>query len=138
MLAKRAERLDRKMTAAPRGSIGFIAIFEMVLGFLKLCPKPVDPVPVNPTPTPTPAQSAAWNDAHHLKSTAKKERQSDGSYAGPGFNKTVRGILKQSRRDGERMRRPEAVEAATKSFADADNDKIENVYSDIIELRHVG
>jgi len=135
MLAKRAEKLDKKMTAAPRGAIGFLAIFELVLGLLKLCPKPVDPVPPNPTPSPTPAQSAAWNDAHHMKSTAKRERLADGTYGGPGFNKTVRGIMKQSRRDGQRMRRPEAIEAATNSFADADNDKIENVYSDILEMR---
>ena len=135
MLARRAERLDRKMTEAPRGSIGFLAIFEMVLGFLKLCPQPVDPVPVNPTPNPTPAQSAAWNDAHKLKTTAKKERRDDGSYAGPGFRKTVAGIMKQSRRDGKKMKRPEAIEAATATFDDGYNDKMESIYGDILETR---
>lgn len=136
MLAKRAERLDKKMTAAPRGAIGFLAIFEMVLGFLKLCPPPVEPVPPNPTPSPTAAQQSAWNDAHKLKVTAKNERQADGSYDGKGFRKTVAGIMKQSRRDGARMKRPEAIEAATKTFDDGYNDKIENIYSDILESRH--
>lgn len=111
-------------------------LFSFIFGLLGACPKPVVPTPVNPTPSPTPAQSAAWEDAHKLKCKAAESRQSDGSYSGPAFRKTVAEMVKTKRRDGEKIRRKEAVDAVSDAFDDANASRIEDIYVEVCEFRH--
>jgi hypothetical protein len=94
------------------------------------------PAPVNPTPSPSPVQAAAWDDAWKLKSTAEGALQSDGSYSGKGFQKTVSETRKKSRRDGQKMKKSEAVEAVSAMFDDARSSAMPELYSDVLEARH--
>jgi len=136
MLAKRAERIDRKLKETPRGVFPIMEIFQVIMGIIGMCPKPVVPAPVNPTPSPSPVQAAAWDDAWKLKSTAEGALQDDGSYSGKGFQKTVAETRKKSRRDGQKMKKSEAIEAVSAMFDDARSSTMPDLFSDVLEARH--
>lgn len=137
MLAKRAERIDKKLKQSPRGVIPILEIFQLVLGFLSACKKPPTPAPVNPTPNPTPAQTAAWDDAWTLKQKAIEAQKPNGTFGGAGFNRTVKETLQKKRRDGEKIKRAAAEEVVSEMFADAVIDSMPSIYSDVCEARHV-
>lgn len=115
--------------------IPILEIFTIVMNLIKLCPKPVVPEPVNPTPNPTPAQAKAWSEAHKLKCKANDAVRNDG-YGGQGFNAAVRDLMKEKRRDGEKIKRKEAVEAVSQTFDDARSSTMADLYGDVLEFNH--
>lgn len=134
ILAKRAKRIESKLPEDTRGAISLLVVFDIVMSLLKACPKPVVPTPVNPTPNPTPVQSAAWEDAHKLKQKAIEARRDNGTFGGKGFNGSVAELMKKSRRDGEKIRRKEAVESVSASFEDAISSSMPDLYGDVMEF----
>lgn len=135
-MAKRAQRIDSNLKETPRGVIPFMEIFQLVIGLLGMCPKPVTPAPDSKITNPTPAQSAAWEDAWKIKCKAKQSAKDDGTYGGPAFTRTVSETLQKSRLDGQKMKRRQAVEVVTKMFADAESSSMPELYSDVLEARH--
>lgn len=136
MLAKRAQRVESNFKETPKGTFPFMQFFQMVIGLLGMCPNTVTPAPVNPTENPSPVQAAAWEDAWKIKTKAKQSAKEGGGFGGPAFNKTVAETMKKSRRDGQRMKRKEAVEAVSQMFADAAASSMPELYSDVLEARH--
>lgn len=114
----------------------FMEIFQLIIGLLGVCPKPVTPPPANPTANPSPVQSSAWEDAWKIKCKAKQSAKDDGTYGGPAFSRTVTETMKKSRLDGQKLKRKEAVEAVTQMFADAAASSMPELYSDVLEARH--
>ena len=136
MLAKRAQRIESNLKETPKGAFPIMEIFQLIIGLLGMCPKPVTPPPANPTENPTLVQAAAWEDAWKIKTKAKQSAKEGGGFGGPAFNKTVAETMKKSRRDGQRMKRKEAVEAVSQMFADAAASSMPELYSDVLEARH--
>ena len=130
MLAKRAAKLDKVYGVLP-----WMEIFTLVLGFITAKCRPPTPAPVNPTPTPTPAQAKAWDDAWLLKSNALASREDDGSYSGKHFNRLRAEIKRKHKRDGTKISKDEAADAAAGVFEDAIASSMPDLYHDVLEAR---
>lgn len=141
-LQKAMERVDRKVAEATEEEYGsFITILlpllQIFLPMLQnlpcLAPKPAPP---NPNPSPSPEESKAWNDAWILKSKAVEafdDRNQD--YDRHTLNVMAGRILREKRRAGDRIKRPEALELARAALDEARERELPEMVDIILEAQ---
>jgi len=135
MLAKRAERLEKKTVGTSLyGVIEWLTLLPTLLSLLSLC-KPKNPEPVNPTPNPTPAQAAAWSKAWAAKSAASDNWDGD-SYSQATLRRTAAQIRKQRRRDGKPISKADAQDAAVLALDEGRLSPMPELYGDVLEATH--
>lgn len=136
MLAKRAERLDKRAKGTDNyGVIDWMTLLPMLLGLLSLC-KPKNPEPVNPTPNPTPVQANAWSKAWAAKSAGTDNWDGD-SYKPAAVRRAAAKIRQQGRRDGKPMKKAAAEEAAILALDEGRTSTMADLYSDVLEAQEI-
>jgi len=112
-----------------------VTLLPMFLQLFSMCPKkPAPPAPVDPTPDPTPEQSKAWTDAWDLKQKALSsysERHAD--YDRRTLNAMARQVQRKRGQDGEKIKRPQALEIARETLDAARNESMPALSAAVLE-----